>query len=253
MPLDRLQDVSRNAVDPHVGARGRRIVFIPWDPVEGEEWAIKTAQWNHATGNKYEIVHYTPGMGSPFLRIANGEPSTAIYIRGHGNPGVPYIQVKVTVGNTVAERKLPITEACDRLIASGLLPSFSGVIKFFHCHSATVLTQNAYQQECAKVRSNNTTVKQGYKQGMLTKVQRDTFLKEIHPNKSIARNGADYMRKRGFRGCLYYGYLGPLASEYGDDGAGGIHKMVELAGLNSPPPHLVGLGTSRASQARVMV
>ncbi len=41
MPLDRKPDQMQNKLDPHLGARVLRIVFIPWDAVEGDEWAQK--------------------------------------------------------------------------------------------------------------------------------------------------------------------------------------------------------------------
>lgn len=254
MPLDRIIDQTRNVPDPHRGNRGLRIVFIPWDATEGQEWATKTAQWNHATGNKYEIVHYSPGYRNPFLARASTQSDAVVYIRGHGNPGVPYIQVKVSgIAGAVEERKLLITEACDRLIGSGLAPSFPGVIKFYHCHSGTVLTQDAHDQERRKFESNNATVERAFIGGAITAEQKEKFWKEIYPNKSIARNGADYLRKKGFSMCLFYGYMGPLASEYGDDGASGFHKEVELAGLKNPPAHLAGVVSTRASRGRVQV
>jgi hypothetical protein len=146
-----------------------------------------------------------------------------------------------------------ITEACDRLMQTGLNKRFSGVIKFFHCHSGTVLTPAAYDNEVAKFESNNRTVTQGVRDGVLNQAQKQAFWKEIYPNRSIARNGADYLRKRGFNRCLFYGYLGPLASEYADDGNGGFHKQVEIDGLQNRPAHLVGVSSTRASAGRVQV
>jgi hypothetical protein len=260
MPLARMPDVTKNTTDHHVGKRALRIVFVPWDRTEGEEWAIKSEQWNHVTGNKFEIVFYEPGQKSYWLKKVSCEPAGVIYIRGHGNPGVPYIQVKVDTGAAaVVERKLLITEACDRLIQSGLEKSYPGVIKFFHCHSATVLAPDAYAEEIAKANSNNQTVAEGFAEGKLSQQQKDKFWKEIYPNKSIARNGADYMRKQGYKSCLYYGYLGPLASAYDTDAEEGkatgtlFHKKVEIAGLQNRPNHLLGVVTTRASQGRVQV
>ena len=181
-------------------------------------------------------------------------PGSQIYIRGHGNPGIPYIQVKVdTGGDEVEERKLLITEACHRLIESGLEKQFSGMIKFFHCHSATVLTPEAYKAEVDKIKGKNRDFKRAYKEGLIQKNQRDAWILDIHPNKSIARNGADYLRKQGFKSCAYYGYLGPLASEYADLGHGEWHKEVNLAGLQNVPAHLAGRASARASQGRVQV
>lgn len=251
MAIQRTPDVTKTITDGHAGARTRRIVFIPWDFEEGQEWQIKTSQWNHATANKYEIVHYTPGATSRALSEASSDPACSIYIRGHGNPGIPYIQVKVGDGDET--RKLPIIEACQRLVDNGLQPGFPGVIKFYHCHSATILTPAAFAEEQRKLKSKNADFKSAHKQGLITKEKRDEWTEELYPNVSIARNGANYLRKKGFRQCLFYGYLGPLASEYGDDGAGGFHKMAEIDGLNNRPAHLAGVATSRASQARVQV
>lgn len=253
MPISRTPDKTKNRTDNFVGNRGRRIVFIPWDPIEGQEWAIKTAQWNHATGIKYEIVHYIPGQRSYFLATASTQTDCSIYIRGHGNPGVPYIQVKVGPPEAQEARKLFISEACQRLIDSGLKSSFPGVIKFFHCHSATIFTASAYADEKARLMSKNADFEAAYKQNMITAQQKEDWTVDIHKNKSIARIGADYLRKKGFNKCLFYGYLGPLASEYDDDGAGGMHKMAELDGLENRPAALNNLTTSRASQARVQV
>jgi len=253
MPLPRQIDVTRNQPqDAHVGNRGKHIVFIPWDQIEGAEWNLKTEQWNFVTGNKYEIINYTPGYRHPSLAKASHETDAVIYVRGHGNPGAPYIQVKVDVGeDAVQERKILITEACDRLIAMGLEKSYRGAIKFYSCYSGTILTTAAYQHELRRLESHNRDVKSALKQGMITSQQAEHFRKEIHPNKSIARNGADYMRTKGFNTCVFYGYLGPLASEYADDGTGQWHKSVELHGLHNPPAHLAALGTKRASIGRV--
>jgi hypothetical protein len=52
---------------------------------------------------------------------------------------------------------------------------------------------------------------------------------------------------------LFYGYLGPLASEYADDGNGGFHKKVEIDGLQNRPGALAGVSSTRASAGRVQV
>jgi hypothetical protein len=251
MAIQRTPDLTRNKPDPHSGKRKRRIVFIPWDFSEGQEWVIKTHQWNHATKNKYEIVNHTPRMPSRILWEASTDPACSIYIRGHGNPGIPYIQVKIGDGDVT--QKILITEACQRLIDNGLTRSFPGVIKFFHCHSATILTQAEYNNEKERIKRKNQYFKEACKGRLITKKQRDEWIESLYPNKSIARNGADFLRKKGFTKCSYYGYLGPLASEYGDDGYGGFHKLAEINGLQSRPTHLVNVVTSRASQARIQV
>jgi hypothetical protein len=253
MGLERIIDKTKNKPDPFLKNRSLRIVFIPWDPIEGDEWARKTAQWNHVTGNKYEIVFHAKGALNPWIVKANDDPGAVIYIRGHGNPGVPYIQVKVDVGSDAPEeRKILIVEACDRLIDMGLRPRFSGVIKFYHCYSGTILTEKTYMTEVIRLESLNETTQKAFDLGYITASKKNEYWKEIHDNKSIARTGADYMRKGGFRHCLYYGYLGPLASKYADDGMG-FHKSVEIDGLQNAPGHLANATTVRASVGRVQV
>lgn len=46
------------------------------------------------------------------------------------------------------------------------------------------------------------------------------------------------MRKHGYKKCTYYGYLGPLGSQYELDDSEEWHKVVELEGLHDAPKHL---------------
>ncbi len=107
-----------------------------------------------------------------------------------------------------------------------------------------------------KIENKNFNFERAYKEKLIKEEQLKRFREEIHPNKSIARNGADYMRKKkGFTNCVYYGYLGPLESEYGDEG----HKWMSIDGLQNPPTDYLVISicnhakTIRASKGRVQV
>lgn len=252
MPTPRIADVTRNKTDPRQGGTHYNVVFIPWELADAQEWIDKTTQWNLITGNKYQLEFYRPGMISRFIDQANDHSYANIYIRGHGAAGVANIQVKVGTPPNVIEKKISITEACDRLIKSGLKKSFAGAIKFFHCYSGTVMTGAEYQNHTALLKSKNTEFKSARKQGIITKDQYNQWKKPILKNKSIARTGADYMRSKGYRRCIYFGYLGPLESEYNDDGNHNWHKFVDLSGLQSPTSGGI-VGTQRASLGRVQV
>jgi hypothetical protein len=257
MPTPRFADATKNKADPRVsGSLAYNVVFIPWEYVDAGEWIEKTNQWNSVTANKFEIVWYTPGVQITQITQANDHPHASIYIRGHGAAGVADIQVKVDtvhgVEKKVVEKKIHITEACDRLIRSGLSKSFAGAIKFFHCYSGTVMTDTGYADQKALLASKNADNKSALKQKLITRQQYDAWKKPpLQPNKSIGRTGAEYMRNRGYRSCLYFGYLGPLVSEYADNGAIGWHKntnLEDLRGYAGGP-----LTTVRASLGRVQV
>jgi len=250
MPTPRLPDVTRNKADPRQGTDHYNVVFIPWEYADAKEWIDKTTQWNSVTAYKYEICWYTPGVESSLITHANNHPHAAVYIRGHGAAGVADIQVKVGALPNVVEKKLHITDACDRLIKSGLAKSFAGAIKFFHCYSGTVMTPGQYATHSQTIASMNKMLKDGVKDGTITKDLYDQKKKPLQENKSIARTGADYMRSKGYRSCVYYGYLGPLESEYGDKGSHIWHKYTDLTDLQ-PNPAL--LSTVRASLGRVQV
>jgi hypothetical protein len=145
-----------------------------------------------------------------------------------------------------------ITDACDRLLESGLQERFSGAIKFFHCHSGAGCTPQGHADKVESPKRKNADVDRAYKENLISRQQRRDFQKPIQNNKSIARNGADYLRRKGLVNCVYYGYLGPLASEYADvDGE--MHKRVELESLENRTHGLDGLGYTRASRARVQL
>lgn len=247
----RFADKQKSKTDGALGARTDRIVFIPWPPTEAQEFIDKTNQWNRVSTKGFTILSWQAGVQQAAIQNAHNDAGTVIYIRGHGNPGQDYIQIKVTGGGgTVTEHKLPIITACQRLIASGLHKSFAGAIKFFHCYSGTIYTKDALKLRDDKIKSNNASVKDAHKQGIISKTQRDAFLQASQKNKSIARIGADFMRDKGYKHCVFYGYLGPLESEMADDGHGNWHKQVDVTNLQGGNALL---STVRASLGRVQV
>lgn len=249
------EPIQKNKADPNAGQRGMKVVFVPWDYVEGMEFATKTDQWNHATGNRYGVVHWNNGIRNPLLGQVSADPSGVVYLRGHGTPGADYIQVKVDNAGATAERKLSIFDACDRLIRSGLLPTFTGAIKFYHCYSGTVKSGKTYDNYVKLIQSQNKMLREQYKDIGLTKKSMKQQLRVVLPNISIARHGADYMRRKGFKSCVFYGYLGPLHSEYDDalNPGGSFHKAAVLDDLKHRPAHLSGVNLTRASAARIQV
>lgn len=252
MCSDQVMDAGRDKADPHLGNRGLSIVFVPWPWDEAQEFIRKTEQWNHVSGNRYTIVHFTPGYRHPAIVQANGDPSAQIYVRGHGNVGRAQIQIKVDTGSAaVDERKIPITLACERLMLMGLTKKFSGAIKFFSCYSGTIYRKEDYETESARIASGNSTRRQALEGGLITQAQFDQWYIQHYPNRSIAGYAADYLRANGFNRCKFYGYLGPLESEYADKGTDGWHKRVNMDGLRNSPFGMVG--THRASAGRIQV
>jgi len=250
MCSDRVVDVAVNKADAHVGNRGLSIVFIPWPWDEAQEFIKKTEQWNHVSGGKYKIVHFTKGHKDPFIQRANDDSSAQVYVRGHGAVGRPEIQIKVNTGGAeVDERKIPIVWACDRLMSMGLTKKFSGAIKFFSCYSGTKFADDTFDGVLDHNRDRNADYQQLFNLGLINAATFAKLYLATYPNRSIAGYAADYMRANGFKRCNFYGYLGPLESEYGDDGTGNWHKAVNLTNLRNS-----GLvGTHRASAGRIQV
>jgi hypothetical protein len=285
MPLERVADglhvgvFSRRPKDASVGQRGRHVVFIPWDTDEGSEWITKTNNWNQARPNKFRIVNYAPAIHDQVdLQAVSGDAAGVVYVRGHGNPGFPYIMAnhKPPRHDDVMGLVLPITEACQRLIDSGLSPAFSGAIKFYSCHSGTKASPKALAEDLRRWTDEQRNFPQAIeivrkqlavlpddagnakkRQNLEVEIEKYTeSLKKGQPqDKSLARQGADYMRSRGFKHCVFYGYLGPLGSTYDldtDEDKDRVHKQVELDGLVNRPKHLKGMASSRPSVARIM-
>lgn len=82
---------------------------------------------------------------------------------------------------------------------------------------------------------------------------------KVPTKSSLAAKGAKYMREQGFTHCSYYGYLGPVESEFGSletepTDPSDYHKFVNIEALNNRPRRLEGKGDRvRASVARVRV
>ena len=288
--VDRVGDGRRTGwgtgrpADKTVGQRNYHVVYIPWDTNEGAEWNTKTNQWNHARNNKFRIVNYDPAVNNDAdLAGASGNPAAVIYIRGHGFSGYPYIMANTKPPGFQDKLALvlPITDACQRLIDSGLPDNFTGVIKFYSCYSGTKLTSKAYSQEVnswkdeqdkftrvvdmVQERIDGIDPNDATKAAELANLrvelrQYEERLKKPPPqDKSLARQGAEYLRSKGYKKCCYYGYLGPLGSLYEMDTEDVTpttvygHKTVELEGLQNRPKALKGLDSCRPSVARVAV
>jgi hypothetical protein len=77
----------------------------------------------------------------------------------------------------------------------------------------------------------------------------DAYIRErelrVPTRESIARQGATYMRDRGFNHCTYFGYLGPMESLYALDMSSAeqktMHKFVNVEHLADPPEEVGGL------------
>jgi hypothetical protein len=254
MPLNTVPDgISVGAFgakrDKNIGQRTDHVVFIPWAVPDAQEWIDKSNQWNVAKGpqagglNKFEVVVYDPVQNAdPVLARISADPAAVLYIRGHGNPGSPYIQVKVNNGGAaIVEKKLPINGACQRLIDMGLQTGYAGAIKFYSCYSGTVLMKADRLNAVADVQARHDDADTLFTQGNFTAQQRDAWkAKYIAPlGTSLAAQGANYLRQNGFTHCFYYGYLGPLGAEYDQDPISHEwHKTVQLNGLHNAPQHL---------------
>jgi hypothetical protein len=154
MPLERKPD-GKVKKDEYDGRRSEHVVFVPWEGADAQEWVDKTNQWNSVKAQwnvvgdgqvvqegHFEIITYDHAIPHhPTLARIGGDPRAVIYIRGHGNPGEEYIQVKML--GTENTKKLPIIDACQRLIDMGLPSVYPGVIKFYSCHSGTKLIKSA--------------------------------------------------------------------------------------------------------------
>jgi hypothetical protein len=282
MGLERVSDGNywiNQKTDPNIGKRTQHIVFIPWDTNEGAEWNQKTANWNLARPGKFTIVNYQVGVVKVDLGTVSNNPKGVVYIRGHGNPGFPYIMANYQAAHYDAPvgLVLNITDACQRLIDSGLTTAFSGAIKFYSCHSGTKPTANA-RTDAIKALADQKPRSQAWIQAAReelarlpdtdeNKAKRGIAQQRLHhhsevlkkgdaQDKSLARQGADYMRHQGFTNCIYYGYLGPLGSTYEldtDEDRTRVHKKVELEGLQSWEYKYWGVKTCRPSVARVQV
>lgn len=81
---------------------------------------------------------------------------------------------------------------------------------------------------------------------------------KVPSGQSLAKKGAEHMRQRGFNACRYYGYLGPMESEYNSvdtssTTAGDWHKFVNLEALTNVPGELERHLRRTGNQDRAMV
>jgi hypothetical protein len=112
----------------------RRVVFIPWKATEDIEWRAKTQNWidinRSEKGKVVEMLHWDPANAPNHTLVGLTTLTDAVvYIRGHGSPSSLIIGNRHKFGTETIEDKLPITEACQRLIDMGLDPQFAGTIK----------------------------------------------------------------------------------------------------------------------------
>ena len=149
-----------------------RLLFVPW-PEEGEGHYLKNdaEDWQTAAATEvrnkkfFRIVYARPNPGIVASLALTGLGSTdTVYVMGHCDAGLDYL-VSRSGGSG---EKLPHNLVCDRLIAHGLQPWFSGKLKFFNCNSGV--------------------------QGVST----PSFL-------SLA---GKYLRDKGYTACTIYGYSG---------------------------------------------
>ena len=202
-------------------------------------------------------------MKDGFLAAIGNDPTAVVYVRGHGSPGQRSITSKYTPpgGSELVNDALDMEEVCRRLLESGLSKTFVGTVKFYSCYSATVLAPADFQMKKADAERINAFQTEQVKQGVYKPSQ--IKLRELPSEKSAAKVGATYLRKKGMKHCIFYGYLGPLASEYSDDPndfddptvvvpGSQSHKHVklddQLIGRN-----VTGTGSVRARDGRVQV
>ncbi len=180
-----------------------RVIFIPWQMPQAQEFLDKSNQWNDALAKdgatkRFTIVTYQPGTVDPTLdTMVDGQ----IYMRGHGLPGSP----SVTTHGT----SLHIRDSIARLVGMGLKPAFRGKIKFYSCYSgldgvqkmrATMVTEPKFAVGPLKLGSKT----------VIRDVDKGIFEGTYD---SLASRGAAVFRSRGFTHCSFYGYRGPLSSE----------------------------------------
>jgi hypothetical protein len=250
-----------------------RVVFIPWTSAEDDEWTAKTQDWidinRDEKGKQIQMVHWDPANRPNHILVGlTTHPDAVIYIRGHGSSSSTRIGLRHTGRQgEIEEEKLPIVDACQRLIDMGLDSAFCGTIKFYSCYSATKVVDVAGENKT--IRSGNQFIEAGNRDRRELGLAEKPLRPEIDPrdNRSLAKRGADYMRGKGFTNCFFYGYLGPLASTYGDDPSAWVgpnehkpsadvhRKSVAIAAdFVNRPKNLNHLkGSIRASMGRIRV
>ena len=272
------------------------------DSPESKEWKSKSEQWNVIKNNKYKIVYWNPvETDNAVLARASALPDASIYIRGHGSPGAPSIVTKVKdldiplaiedacdrligmglktsfkgaikfhfcYSGTVFPEKLFVEKEAKALKGVNLTKSVLADQAKLHTEAKDEVTRlenkNVVKKlflgkEIGKAQKDKSDAKQQLVAGA-------EFLKKqelkVPTRESLAAKGARHMRALGFTNCRYYGYLGPVESEYGSldtdpTGPDDYHKFVNVEALHDIPEGLAAKITNpkavRASVARVRI
>ncbi len=163
-------------------------LFIPWQREDSGDMSENNygAQSNwEKDGQKMIIVYHGDKVDNKFSALsAAASKDVAIYVLGHGLPGVD------SLSNTSAEGGPRISHqtVCDNLVNLGIKADFAGKIKFFSCYSA-----------------NGDAGDKGKK----------FEKKDVSPNGSFAEKATSYMTgQKGIRNATYFGYTWPLAVGY---------------------------------------
>ena len=88
----------------------------------------------------------------------------------------------------------------------------------------------------------------------------DGYIRErelrVPTGESIAAQGANYMRSKGFIHCTYFGYLGPMESLYAVDDTSPeqkeVHKFVNIEGLADRPEPVVEMLKQPGAKAKAV-
>src|SRR5262245_3008720 len=252
---------------------------------EAKEWKNKSEQWNHVKEDKYEIVYYKPGATSEALKRVSADPNGSVYIRGHGSAGAVALVAKVddkqislaledvcerlaamglepkSTGSikfhsdhsaTVFKPELlpPKVEALQKTIAQAgtatrfMVQDQKEKNKAIKAKIGPFWDRDKEQvKELKKGEGILKTYKREEKVGLPEFVRQKELL--MPTTTSIAKYGADLLREKGYKNCTYFGYLGPVESEYGSldnnpTKAADWHKFVDLTPLHEPSEALLG-------------
>lgn len=190
------------------------LIFIPFAGPNAKEFKVKSEQWNEAEETnlsggidakkyrQFDIVVWENKMASKDITSLPNK-NAEIFIRAHGSIGATHVSTRNTPNENSASvtTAVSVTDVCDRLISSGLKTSFAGNIHFYSCYSGVDILPQKMKETHAKQK---------------IKLEKGQTVKKEHlvgPD-CIARIGAKYLRSKGYVNAKYYGYLGPLKSEY---------------------------------------
>jgi len=190
------------------------LIFIPFTGANAKEFKIKSEQWNEAEKvnlsdgidakkyRQFDIVTWVDKVISKELDTLS-TTNSEIFIRAHGSIGATHISTRNAPEQQGASitTAVSVTDVCDRLISSGLKTSYAGKIHFYSCYSGVDIIPQKMKETHAKQK---------------VKIERGQTIKKEHlvgPD-CIARIGAKYLKSKGYVNAKYFGYLGPLKSEY---------------------------------------